>query len=378
MNIRPGVTFDDVILVPKHSSIPSRKDTDLSSSLNLGVKLGIPIVSANMKHVTESSMALSLANLGGLPILHRFMPYTDIVTMFKETRYSMGMQGNREGLLACSIGIKEEDMALAKELHKAGCHIICVDVAHGDHDNCVQMVEWLSKNLPGLTIIAGNVATAEGALRLYNAGAQVIKVGIGGGSLCTTRIKTGCGVPQLTALEDVYNASLMFETKTEEIEFPYTYSSSGFGDSTIRLSGFTFPHTTTLPAGRKFKIIADGGIRDSGDIVKALCFSDAVMLGNLLAGTEEAPGEVMYIDGKRYKQYAGSSTHKTNHVEGISALVPCKGYVHEIITSLMDGLRSGLSYQGSRSLQELKMNPQFMSVSHAGLIESHPHDVMVK
>ncbi|HVI40059.1 MAG TPA: guanosine monophosphate reductase [Anaerovoracaceae bacterium] len=387
MNIRPGITFDDVMLAPKYSEIPNRnlENIDLSINLGKGIKLSIPVVSANMKSITGPEMATTIAEMGGLAILHRFVEASNsqphwfgMWEMWKKVCNTRPELINHVGV---SVGVQEDDFEIVNQL--AGyAKIFCVDVAHGDHIKCVKMTEYIAKNCPDALLISGNVATKAGALRLYNAGATVIKVGIGGGSLCTTRIETGNGVPQLTALEDVYNASLNFETHTEYHQMNYPVSvvggACGIEGTSVILSGVSFPQTTVLPSGRKFKIIADGGIRKAGDIVKALCFSDVVMLGNLLAGTDEAPGRVLYIDGKGYKEYAGSSTHKANHIEGVSALVPTKGPVKTIVNKLIEGVLSGLSYQGATNLDELKDSPEFVSVSHAGLIESHPHDVMVK
>lgn len=342
MNIRTGLTFDDVMLVPKYSEVPSRDPEFVDLSTTLGhLKFKIPVVSANMKNVTGPEMATKIAEAGGLALLHRFVeqPYNDnIWNMFQRATNRRTLLKNNIGV---SVGVKKEDYKLVDSL-LGWIDIFCVDVAHGDHKLCAEMTSYIAENAcrDSTLIIAGNVATKAGALRLYNAGANVIKVGVGGGSLCTTRIETGNGVPQLTALEDVYLASLNED------------------------------------GSRKFHIIADGGIRRGGDITKALCFSDAVMLGNLLAGTDEAPGNIVQINGRSYKEYAGSSTHKTSHIEGVSALVPCKGPVETVLINVLQGARSGLSYQGSVNLTELKDNPEFILVSNAGLIESHPHDII--
>lgn len=356
MKIRNGYTFDDVLLVPKHSDISSRKNIDLSTSLGglTSLNLRMPIVSANMRNVTETDMARSISSLGGLAILHRFRSADETVEMYRQAAATTHTESK---LVACSIGVQEQDKTLAQRLFDAGCRTICVDVAHGDHTNCVKMVEWLDKTfnhmIARLNIIAGNVATKSGALRLSRAGANIIKVGIGGGSLCTTRIETGNGVPQLSALAEVYEASWAVNPVPA---WPHQFR----------------PH-------REFKIIADGGIRRAGDIVKALCFSDAVMLGNVLAGTDEAPGNtVKALDGQLYKEYAGSSTHKSTHVEGVSALVPIKGSVKNVIERLLEGVASGLSYQGANNLDELRTDPEFVVISGVGLKESHPHDVFIR
>jgi IMP dehydrogenase len=329
MNIRQGLTFDDVLLVPKHSTLVSRKDVDTTVNLGKEIILTTPIIPANMKSVTEDEMARVITSQGGMALLHRFMSIEEQVEMFQKAKHP---------LTGASVGVRPDEMQRVAALVGAGCHIICVDVAHGDSEKSIDMVQHIHKEYPAILLIAGNVATAEGALRLWKAGADVIKVGIGPGSLCTTRIETGNGVPQLTALAEVYEVRAKM-------------------------------HAT-------FTIIADGGIKNAGDLVKALCFSDAVMVGNLLAGTDEAPGEIISIDGQKYKQYRGSSTYKTNHIEGVSAMVVYKGPVLPILTKLMEGVRSGCSYQGAKTLVELKRNPEFVLISGAGLVESHPHDVV--
>ena len=336
MNIKAGYTFDDVLLVPKYSDIDSRSNVDLTTHLGKGVKLTIPVVSANMKNVTEFHMALAIAELGGLGIIHRFWDHAynmvaHVQDVLRRTK-DLGWLPN----VGASVGVQDRDFEVVDQLVEVGCKIVCVDVAHGHHIKAMEMTTRIAKKYPHVLLIAGNIATKNGALALVGSGADVIKVGVGGGSLCTTRIETGNGVPQLTALMNVYEAHQKVQ----------------------------------------FAMIADGGIRRAGDIVKALCFSEAVMLGNVLAGTDEAPGTVITIDNSKYKEYAGSSTYKTSHVEGITGLVPCKGPVKPIIRRLMEGVRSGLSYQGANNLVELRSDPQFVTITNAGLTESHPHDVM--
>ncbi len=327
MNVIDGLTFDDVLLVPKRSSVRSRSAVDTTVDLGRGVRLSLPIIPANMKTVAGSGMADLMVELGGLALLHRFLSVDEQVALLVERSAHVALVG-------ASVGVCEREYARADRLLAAGCRILCVDVAHGDHDLCVEMVRHLRAKSDAL-IIAGNVATAEGALRLAQAGADVIKVGVGPGSLCTPRIETGNGVPQLTALAPVHDARAI--------------------------------------AKLDFRIIADGGIRNAGDIVKALCFADAVMVGNLLAGTDEAPGEVTIVEGQRMKRYEGSSTHKTSHIEGVATLVPEKGSARHVIGRLMEGVRSGCSYQGANAVRDLQADPVFVRISHAGLTESYPH-----
>jgi IMP dehydrogenase len=356
MKIRKGYTFDDLMLVPKHSTIESRKvragHIKTHVDLGKGILLNAPIVSANMKNVTEEKMAMAICGIG-MPIFHRFCDIGKACSMLQTCRLKEPQTPDH---FASSVGISVEDKERAEKLVEYGAKILCVDVAHGDHSMVLDVVEYYAKIYPHVLLIAGNVATAAGALRLYNAGADVIKVGIGPGSLCTTRIETGNGVPQMTALYDVFSASC----EGARAAMDPVYDGSVYAKN------------------RKFKIIADGGIRQGGDVIKALCFSDVVMLGSMLAGTDEAPGEAVTINGAPHKAYEGSSTHKTSNVEGVKALVQCKGPVENVINKVLDGLRSGLSYQGAKNLEVLKEDPEFVEVTNAGLIESHPHDVVIR
>jgi len=365
MKLRQGLTFDDVLLVPRYSEVLTR-NMPLDVDLGKGVKLSIPIVSANMKNVTGSEMALAMSGYGGMALLHRFASIDEQIRMFQEA-----FVPHYGKMIGCSVGVKDEDYGNADALVGAGCSVLCVDVAHGDHILAISMVESLAKSHPDVLLIAGNVATAGGARRLYNAGADVIKVGIGPGSLCTTRIETGNGVPQITALMDVFDESCnVDEAELEQTKQWFVSHPTANIDTLMTMVG-----SLRNKDDRKFKIIADGGIRNGGDIAKALCISDAVMLGSLLAGTNEAPGtiEVDATSGRKFKTYAGSSTHKASRVEGVVRRVPCKGPVKHILTKLTEGVQSGLSYQGCKNLGELKEDYEFIQISGAGLAESHPH-----
>ena len=324
MGIREGITFNDVLLVPKHSAVTSRQSISTATDLGKGVKLKIPVITANMKSITETKMAEAMVKLGGLALIHRFMTVEEQCAMFAPFK-------NNWQHVGCSVGVKEEEYARVDQLVHSGCRVLCVDVAHGDHELAMNMCVYISEKYPKVLLIAGNVATGDGALRLAKAGADVIKVGVGPGSLCTTRVETGNGVPQLTALMDVHNVR----------------------------DGFT--------------IIADGGIKNAGCIVKALCFAEAVMIGSLFAGTDETPGSVITVNDKQYKRYAGSSTYKASHVEGVSAIVPVKGPVEEIIRVLMEGVKSGCSYQGVARLGDLQKDPEFVRLTQSSLSESMPH-----
>jgi IMP dehydrogenase len=350
--IREGLTFDDVLLEPQHSTVTSRSTVDLSVKWG-SLQYKHPIIPANMKTVTGSKMAGEIKKSGGLAIVHRFMTVQEQMDVFTSHTHSLEDVKN----IAMSVGVKDEDRIITTLFYNLGVRIVCVDVAHGDSQVCADMVTWIKEKYPEMFVIAGNVATGWGARRLWEAGANVVKVGVGPGSLCTTRIETGNGVPQLTALMDVAEAQQQMITlwKTKDIKY--------YPESIVK---------------RTFPFISDGGIKSAGDIVKALCFADMVMAGNLFAGCEETPGETRIIDGICYKEYVGSSTHKTSHIEGVSALVPCKGPYSNILNKLLEGLRSGCSYQGAHDLIELKDNPAFIRITNAGLKESHPHDVILK
>lgn len=367
-NIRRGYCYDDLLLVPQHSKIVTRSQVDLSVDLGHDVHLGIPIVSANMKNVTGVKMAKAIASIGGLAILHRF---SSTSSRLSQVRDVYGQLNN----VAFSVGVGGEELTVMHELVRRGAKTLCVDVAHGDHENCIKMVEEIKTNYPEVLVIAGNVATGHGAGRLSKAGADVIKVGVGPGSLCTTRIETGNGVPQMTALDEVFAASFDYGDPKELAAFLASKSSPNASSEQLRETARSIMFDMRDNEKRRFKIIADGGIRRAGDIVKALCFADAVMLGSILAGTDEAPGNVVNIDGMPVKAYEGSSTHKKSHIEGVKAYVPLKGPVSPIVQSLLDGVRSGCSYQGVDNLVDLKDNPEFIEISNAGLAESHPHSV---
>lgn len=331
-------TFDDLLLVPKYSDIKSRSMVDTSVNLGKGVTLEIPIVSANMKNVTGPEMAHKISHLGGLGLLHRFSQ--DRIKDYKQSLWGRAIENNPR--IGISVGVAESEKIFLEKITNeySDLSVICVDIAHGDSKNCIDMVKYINKTYPNILLIAGNVATAEGTKRLVDAGTDIVKLGVGNGSLCSTRIETGNGVPTLSALMEVRDA--------------------------------------VIKDSLNVKLIADGGVRNSGDLVKCLCFTDAVMLGGVLAGTNEAPGEIITTpDGKQFKQYAGSSTHKSNHIEGVVGLVHPKGSVKGVIEKLMEGVRSGMSYQGAHNLALLKANPEFVEITSAGLIESKPHDVIL-
>lgn len=333
MNIVEGLTYDDVLLIPKHSTIFSRSKVDISVDLGKGIKLNGPYISANMKTVSGPKLVGNMCEYG-MGILHRFASIEEQIANYNKA-VSISKKPESIGV---SVGIESQSDTDAL-ISETGTKIVCIDVAHGDHERVLIQTTRIAHKYPDVLLIVGNVATGAGARRLGNAGADVVKIGVGNGSLCTTRIETGNGVPQLSALIDVFE--------------------SLGGDQN---KGYDRP-----------KIISDGGIKRAGDVTKALCFSDAVMLGSVLAGTDEAPGEVITVDGLKYKKYAGSSTHKTNRIEGIAGLTPYKGPMKNILEVFKEGLQSGLSYQGCDNLVDLRECPEFVRISSAGLNESHPH-----
>lgn len=316
---KEALCFDDVLLTPKYSTIESRSTVDTTV-----MNLAHPIIPANMQTITGENLATAAIQAGGLAILHRFMPFEEQIKIATNILMAQGSDKH----FAVSVGAKSNDKEYVSAFYKAGIRIINIDLAHGDSKQCIEMTAWIRESYSDVFIISGNVATGDGAYRLWKAGANAVRVGVGNGSLCTTRIETGSGMPQLTALIDV----------AEKREY------------SIKNKFITKP----------IYIISDGGANSAGDLVKALCFADLVMTGNLFAGCEETPGKKIIIDGVYYKQYVGSSTHKSKHIEGVQAMVRCKGIYQEVLTKLLEGVRSGMSYQGAKNLQELKTNPEFV------------------
>lgn len=342
-----GLTYDDVLLVPKRSSLNSRKQANTSTYLTSKIKLKIPLVSANMDTITESKMAIELAKAGGIGIIHRFVPIDyqadEIKKVKKAENYPVG----------AAVGVREEYLKRTKALINKGCDVIVVDIAHGHSDHTLECVVRIRKKYKKVQIIAGNVATRKGTKDLINAGVDAVKVGVGPGSLCTTRIVAGAGVPQLTAVLNCAEVA-------KEYNIP---------------------------------IVADGGIRTSGDIVKALAAGAAtVMIGGLFAGCRESPGIEIFKNGCKYKITRGMASLRANidraakenkddfgykeYVsEGVEAIVPYRGKVADIIQQLVGGLQSGMSYSGAKSVKELQRKAEFIRITNAGLIESKPHDI---
>ncbi len=474
MEFKEGLTFDDVLLVPKFSDITSRAQTNLETKLSKNISLNIPLISANMDTITESGMAIAMARQGGLGIIHRFLtvkeeaneilkvkrsgsvmienPYVigpektveeaisymqekgvhgllvtdseskltgiltrrdvmfeskpnqlvkdvmtkDVITakpgislddaketlrkhrieklpLTDESGLIKGLITSKDitnienypsaskdkkgrPLVGAAVGVKGDFMERTEALLESGADVIVVDIAHGHSENAVNTIHHIKKAFPDTELIAGNVATAKGTEDLIKAGVNAVKVGVGSGSICITRVVTGSGVPQLTAVMDC------------------------------------------AQVGRKhdIPIISDGGIRTSGDVTKALAAgASSVMVGSILGGTDESPGSFMSKNGKRFKIYRGMASFyaslgrksKENGnvsieddlndyvAEGVEAMVPYKGSVKDILKQLTGGVRSGLSYCGAHTIKQMQENAEFIKISGAGFAESQPHDV---
>ncbi len=476
MEFKEGLTFDDVLLVPKYSDITSRSQTNLSTKLSRNISLNIPFISANMDTVTESAMAVVMARAGGIGIIHRFLtiqeqanevlkvkrsgsviienPYTinqektvqDAINYAEEKEVSgllvvdsdskltgivtdrdllfetdtthqiknvmtkdvvtakpgtspqeakvilhkhrieklpiVDESGSINGLITskditniedypsaskdkkgrplvgAAVGVKGDFLERAEALLDAGTDVLVVDIAHGHSENAINTVRNIKKAFPDCELIAGNIATAQGAEDLIKAGVDAVKVGVGSGSICITRVITGSGVPQLTAVIDC----------------------------------------TKICSDHGIPIISDGGTRTSGDATKALAAgASSVMVGSMLGGTDESPGTVLTKNGKRFKVYRGMASlgaslgRKSKDMsslsfdddlndyvaEGVEAMVPYKGTVTDILKQLTGGVRSGLSYCGAHTISQMQENAEFIKMSRAGFVESQPHDVSV-
>jgi IMP dehydrogenase len=473
LEFKEGLTFDDVLLVPKYSDITSRSQTDLSTKLSRNISINIPFVSANMDTVTESSMAMAMARAGGIGIIHRFLtikeqanevlkvkrsgsviienPYSisseksirdaldyaedkeisgllvvdsnsklvgiiterdllfansndhihdvmtkDVVTakpgvtideakeilhkhrieklpiiddsgiikglitskdIINNANYPNASKDKKgRPLVGAAVGVKGDFLERSESLLEAGADVLVVDIAHGHSENELNTVRNIKKAFPDCELIAGNIATAQGAEDLIKAGVDAVKVGVGSGSICITRVITGSGVPQLTAVMDC----------------------------------------AKIGKDHGIPIISDGGTRTSGDATKALAAgASSVMVGSMLGGTDESPGTVLTKNGKRFKVYRGMASlaasigRKSKETglisldddlndfvaEGVEAMVPYKGTVTDILKQLTGGVRSGLSYCGAHTIPQMQENAEFIKMSRAGFAESQPHDV---
>ena len=327
-NVRTGLSYGDVLLVPQRSPVDSRADVDLTSPLTPSLDIDTPLLSAAMDTVTEADLAVALGRAGGFGTIHRFLTPD-------EQAAHVGRVVAEGQPVGAAVGINEDYVARSEALVAAGVDALVVDVAHGHLERTIDAVETLAGEFPDTSLVAGNVATPAGVRDLAAAGADCVKVGIGPGSHCTTRKVAGAGVPQLTAVDDCATAA-------EDLDVT---------------------------------ICADGGIRTSGDAVKALMAgADTVMLGSLFAGTAEAPGAVLEVDGTRYKRSRGMATtaaaeerdDKADDVsadEGVEALTPFKGPVETVAGEFCAGIRSGLSYCGGHTVPAAREKATFIRVA---------------
>ena len=347
--IKEALTFDDVLLLPRYSKVlPS--ETNTSTKLSKTITLKIPFISSAMDTVTESKMAIAMARQGGLGVIHRNL---DIKTQSKEV-----LKVKKLNLIAgAAVGTSSEDIIRVKNLINAGVDLIVIDTAHGHSNRVLKTLEKIKKIAKDKTICVGNIATSEAAKKLYNLGADIVKVGIGPGSICTTRLVAGIGVPQITAIMEVKKAL----------------------------------------KGKKIKIISDGGIKFSGDTAKALgAGADFIMMGSILAGTDESPGKKYKFKNKFYKDYRGMGSigamsegssdrysqkrfkDKSKYVpEGVEGRVLYKGTVQKIIYQLKGGLKSSMGYIGAQNLNEIQKNARFIKITKAGFYESMVHSVEI-
>ena len=347
--IKEALTFDDVLLLPRFSNILPL-DTNISLDLTKNIKLEAPFLSSAMDTVTESTMAIAMAKSGGIGIIHRNL------NIKKQTQEVQKVK-NKNLFVGAAVGTSLNDLIRAKSLMDVGVDLIVVDTAHGHSEKVLKILSKIKKGNYKVPICVGNIATGEAAKKLYNSGADIIKVGIGPGSICTTRMVAGIGVPQITAIMEVKK----------------------------------------VLKGKKVKIISDGGIKFSGDIAKAIAAgADAIMMGSIFAGTEESPGKKFKIKNKFYKKYrgmgsigamsAGSSNRyfqknykdKSKFVpEGVDGRVKYKGNVSKIIYQLKGGLRSSMGYIGAKKLKDIKKNAKFIKITKAGFYESMVHSVEI-
>lgn len=338
MEVRDGLSYDDVLVVPKRSAVAHRGDVSLETHLTPSLALDSPILGAAMDTVTEAEAAIALSAVGGLGIVHRFLPVDDQAAEIERVVAA----GERAG---GAVGIEEDFVERAIALVDAGAACVVVDVAHGHMERCLDAVADIREAFPEVDLIAGNVATAAGVADLAAAGADCVKVGVGPGSHCTTREVAGAGVPQLTAIDDCAAAAAECGVTT----------------------------------------VADGGITKPGDAVKALLAgADAVMVGGLLAGTTEAPGEVVEMDGAQYKRSRGMASAEAGEertdkeggveaAEGVAGLTPYRGDVASVVADLEAGIRSGLSYCGGADLAAARENAVFVRNSAGAQTRAGAH-----
>ncbi len=334
-----GYSYDDVLIIPKYNKIRSRTEVEFRTKVTRNYFIDIPLIAANMDTICESEMAITIGKMGGLGILHRFMTTEKQFQEIKRIK-------DHNLIAAAAIGIKDFQERVPK-LIKAGVNILVLDIAHGHSKYAGKTLDWIKENYPNVDVMVGNIATKDAAEYFLSKKADAIKVGIGPGSMCTTRIMSGAGIPQVTAVMDVYEA-----TKGE------------------------------IP------ICADGGIRFPGDLVKAIgAGANTIMLGYILAGTTETPGKIIKQKGKKYKIYRGMASydatikkHELNKekkevisVEGEKTIIPFKGPIGPIIKKYIGGLASGMTYMGAKTMDNIIGKSDFIQITPAGYKESCAH-----
>ncbi|MFZ1970782.1 MAG: IMP dehydrogenase [Candidatus Nanoarchaeia archaeon] len=343
--IGKGFSFDDVLIVPKYNKILSRRDVTLKTRVTRNYYIDIPLIAANMDTICESRMAITIGKLGGLGVIHRFMTIEEQAKQVKEVR--------EQGLIAAAaIGVKDVPER-SEALVNSGVNILVLDIAHGHSKYAGKTLDYLKEKYPHIDVMAGNIATKDAAEYFLSKGADAVKVGIGPGSLCTTRIMVGAGIPQLTAIMDVYEA-----TKGE------------------------------IP------ICADGGIKKPADVVKALgAGADTIMCGYIFSGTEETPGEIISKGNERFKMYRGSASYDVAvkkaeldgesdkeiiSIEGEKTRIPYKGKLEPIIKKYLGSLASGMTYLGAKSMKSLIGKADFIEITNSGIEESKANGISEK
>lgn len=347
--IGEGLTFDDLLLLPGHTNF-KRKDVDLTTQLHPKLTLTLPVISSPMDTVTEEKMAIEIATAGGLGIIHRNLTVEKEAAMVTQVKQQKLMVG-------AAVGTGEDFEDRVRALAAANVDVIVIDSGHGNTKYQIDGIKHIKKNFPKIPVMAGNIATYEGAKNLIKAGADILRVGMGPGAICTTRVISGMGVPQITAIMEAVRAT----------------------------------------KGTKVTVIADGGIKQIGDMAKALAMgAHAVMLGSLLARYEESPGEIVTVNGKKYTQYRGMGSiaamkkggaerygqskdteAKKLIAEGVESLVELNGKASDFLYQISGGLRTSLYYIGAQDLKTFAKKAKFIKISNAGLKESHPHSINI-
>ena len=338
-----GYTFDDVLIVPKYNKVPSRKEVNFRTQVTKNHFLDMPLIAANMDTICESQMAIVFGRLGGLGVIHRFLSIEEQVSEVHKVK-SCGL------LAAAAIGLKDYEERV-RALDSIQVDIVVLDVAHGHSKRVGKVLDWIKQNYPRIDVMVGNIATKDSAEYFFNKGADAIKVGVGPGSLCTTRIMTGAGVPQLTAIMDVYEVT----------------------------------------QGR-IPICADGGIKVPGDMSKAIgAGANTVMIGSIVAGSLETPGEIIEVNGEKFKEYRGMSSYDATikrfeldgrkkdeliSIEGEKTLIKVNGPVETILKRFLGGLASGMTYIGADTIDKLRGKADFIEISSAGRFESSAHRLL--